>query len=220
MENTLLKKLRIKSGFKVQVSNAPANFLPMIGELPHDVEVSLNETKNFDALLIFARTTSDMQAALDSKHKAIGDQTICWIIYPKAKSKLAADLNMMQRWDDLKNYALTPCASAAVDQDWTAIRIKPVSSTNKSGMGNAEIKNNEYGEYIDVKHKLVKLPADLQTVLEKNNSALAFYEQLSYSNRKEYVLWVLSAKQEKTRLDRIYKTVEKLAIKKKNPTEK
>lgn len=220
MENLLLKKLQIKSGIKVRVLNAPANFPVVIGEWPADIEVSFNETNNFDALLIFAVTKAEMLAALRTKHHAIGKEKICWIMYPKAKSKLATDLNLMQSWDELKNYNLTPCASAAIDETWTALRIKSIDSAKRSGMGNAEIQNNEYGEYVDVKNKIVNLPADLKAALQKDIAALSFYEQLSYSNRKEYVLWVLSAKQEKTRLDRIQKSVEKLILKKKNPTEK
>ncbi len=220
MENLLLKKLQVKPGFKVLALNAPENFLAIIGELPNDIEVSMDESIAFNALFIFATTKVEMLTALATKHQSIGDQTICWIMYPKAKSKLASDLNLMQSWEDLNRYQLAPCASAAIDQTWTALRIKPVDSTKRSGMGNAEIQQNEYGEFVDVKRKIVNLPDDLKTVLEKNSTALDFYEQLSYSNRKEYVLWVLSAKQEKTRLDRIQKTVDKLTAKKKNPTEK
>ena len=69
-------------------------------------------------------------------------------------------------------------------------------------------------------NKIITLPDDLKAVLKLNETALNFYDQLSYSNRKEYVLWVLTAKQEKTREDRIQKTVEKLLGRKKNPTEK
>jgi len=49
---------------------------------------------------------------------------------------------------------------------------------------------------------------------------MAFYQGLSYSNKKEYLGWILSAKQEKTRGERLIKTVEKLSEGKKNPAEK
>lgn len=68
--------------------------------------------------------------------------------------------------------------------------------------------------------KIITLPEDLEIELKKHISAFDFYRGLSYSNRKEYVLWVLSAKQEKTRLDRIQKTLEKLLAGKKNPSQK
>jgi len=66
----------------------------------------------------------------------------------------------------------------------------------------------------------VRLPDEIKAVLEKNQQALANYEKLSYSNRKEYVLWILTAKQEKTREERLVKLVEKLEAGKKNPSEK
>ncbi len=110
--------------------------------------------------------------------------------------------------------------SAAVNEIWTAIRVKPADSRKKSGVGNAEIANNEYGNYIDVANKTVTLPTYLKEALSKQPSALAFYEQLAYSHRKEYVLWIITAKQEKTKQDRINKMIEKLLERKKNPAEK
>ncbi|TCC90236.1 hypothetical protein EZ428_13230 [Pedobacter frigiditerrae] len=220
MENPLLKKLQIKSGFKVKVLNAPENFPNIIGDIPSEISISPSDVENYDGLLIFAITKADLLATLNQEAKLINDKTICWIIYPKAKSKLASDLNLMMGWDDLKVYNLTPCASAAIDETWTAIRIKPVNAQKKSGRGNAEIQTNDYSNYVDITNKIVTLPADLKAELEKQSSALSFYESISYTNRKEYVLWVITAKQEKTRLERIQKTVEKLLTGKKNPTEK
>ncbi len=220
MDNLLLNKLQIKSGFKVAVLNAPDNFESIIGNVPGDIAVSFSASEYYDALIIFAVTKADMIKALSLTNHNITAKTICWIIYPKAKTALASDLNLMQSWDSLNLFNLAPCASAAVDGLWTALRIKPVDTQKKSGVGNTEIQQNDYGKYVDVANKIVTLPADLKAALELQPLAFNFYQQLSYSNRKEYVLWVLTAKQEKTRVDRIQKTVEKLLIGKKNPGEK
>ena len=217
MQNSLLKKLQIKPGFKVKVINAQENFSSIIGDIPPDVEI-FSSDKTFDGLLVFAVTKSDLLTAL--KKETIGVKTICWIFYPKAKSKLASDLNLMQSWEDLKSFNLTPCGSAAIDETWTALRIKPETAMKRSGLGNTEIAKSDYGNYIDVTNKIINLPEDLELELKKQPSAFDFYQCLSYSNRKEYVLWVLSAKQEKTRLNRIQKTLEKLAAGLKNPSEK
>lgn len=218
MENILLKKLQIKPTFKVKVLNAPENFPAIIGNIPTDIDILFKDVLAFDGLFVFAITKADLLNAL--KTETIGTKTICWIFYPKAKSKLASDLNLMQSWDDLKTFNLTPCGSAAIDETWTALRIKPESELKRSGLGNTEIVQSDYGKYIDVANKIINLPEDLEIELKKQPSTFDFYQGLSYSNRKEYVLWVLSAKQEKTRIDRIFKTVEKLAAGKKNPSEK
>lgn len=218
MENILLKKLQIKPSFKVKVVNAPENFPTIIGNMPYEIDFSFTTRTVFDALLIFAISKADMIDAL--KTSKIEAKTICWIFYPKAKSKLASDLNLIQSWEDLKAFNLTPCGSAAIDETWTALRIKPETEMKRSGLGNTEIAKSDYGNYIDVANKIINLPEDLELALQKEVLAFDFYQGLSYSNRKEYVLWVLSAKQEKTRLDRIVKTVEKLSAGKKNPSEK
>ncbi|RYG20532.1 MAG: hypothetical protein EOO07_04695 [Chitinophagaceae bacterium] len=220
MENLLLKKLQIKAGFSVAVVNAPTNFKDIIGNIPGDITFLFDSSPGSDALLVFSVTKAALISALERQHQYIDKQTITWIMYPKAKTKLASDLNLMQSWEDLKQFNLAPCASAAIDSIWTAIRIKPVDAQKKSGVGNTEIKQNAYGSYIDVTSKTVRLPDDLKAALALNILALKFYEQLSYSNRKEYVLWILTAKQDKTRAERIHKTIEKLLTFKKNPNEK
>ncbi|RZK73892.1 MAG: hypothetical protein EOO92_17850 [Pedobacter sp.] len=220
MENQFLKKLQIKPSFKVSVINAPENAAAIFGDIPNTVEFTYQTKLNSDAYLVFAITKVDLFAALEVIQPSINDKTIAWIFYPKAKTALAADLNLMQSWNDLSKYNLAPCGSAAVNEIWTGIRIKTASSQKKSGVGNEEIANNEYGKYIDVTNKAVTLPDDLKAALTEHPTALAYYEQLAYSHKKEYVLWVVTAKQEKTRLDRISKMIEKLLNKKKNPSEK
>lgn len=220
MENQLLKKLQVKPGFKVSVINAPENATAIFGIIPETIEFGYQIRQDNNAYLLFAITKIDMVTALKSMIKSIGDKTIVWIFYPKAKTALAADLNLMQSWEDLIKLGLAPCGSAAVNEIWTAIRVKPADSQKKSGVGNAEIANNEYGNYIDVASKTVTLPTYLKEALSKQPSALAFYEQLAYSHRKEYVLWIITAKQEKTKQDRINKMIEKLLERKKNPAEK
>lgn len=220
MENQLLKKLQIKPNFGVSVINAPENVAAIFGDIPNTVKLVYQLLPTSDAYLVFAITKADMFAALATMKQFIGEKTVVWIFYPKAKTVLAADLNLMQSWSDLSDYNLTPCGSAAVSEIWTGIRIKPVSSQKKSGVGNAEIANNEYGKYIDVTNKIVSLPDDLKAALTKHPTALAYYEKLAYSHRKEYVLWIVTAKQEKTRLDRISKMIDKLLENKKNPSEK
>lgn len=219
MENKLLKKLYIKPQSEVLVVNAPENATNILGNIPADINIQYNHSDNFNVLLLFVKNSMELQAALKAYVQLLKADTIFWAAYPKKSSGIASDLTMNE-WNELKPYLLRPCAAAAIDNTWTGLRIKPLGTSKLSDICNDEIEKNEYGIYIDVKNKQVTLPEDLKMVLEQHPPALAFYKQLSYSNRKEYVLWVLTAKQEKTRLDRIQKTIDKLIHRKKNPAEK
>jgi len=126
----------------------------------------------------------------------------------------------MGSWDELIPYGLDGVASIAVDETWAASRFRPLGQAKISGVGNQQIRQNEYSAYVDVDNKIITLPEDVNAVLQQSPQAMAFYQQLSYSNKKEYVLWILTAKQDKTRSERLIKLVEKLVAGKKNPSEK
>lgn len=72
----------------------------------------------------------------------------------------------------------------------------------------------------DKSKREVIVPADLLDLLKQYQDALKFFEGLSYTNRKEYVGWIESAKKSATRQDRINRTLEKLLVGLKNPSQK
>jgi uncharacterized protein YdeI (YjbR/CyaY-like superfamily) len=60
----------------------------------------------------------------------------------------------------------------------------------------------------------------LHAALKKSKTAFHFFEQLSFTNKREYVEWITSAKKNATREKRLADAVEKLRNGKKNPSEK
>jgi Domain of unknown function (DUF1905)/Bacteriocin-protection, YdeI or OmpD-Associated len=72
----------------------------------------------------------------------------------------------------------------------------------------------------DLEERVVDVPAELQRLLSKNSKAKSIYEALSFTNRKEYALWISSAKKPETRKMRLSKIVKKLLSGMKNPSEK
>jgi uncharacterized protein YdeI (YjbR/CyaY-like superfamily) len=55
------------------------------------------------------------------------------------------------------------------------------------------------------------IPNEFKDALDRNKFAKIAFENFSYSHKKEYVEYITEAKQEKTRLSRIEKSIEKLA---------
>jgi len=70
---------------------------------------------------------------------------------------------------------------------------------------------------VNPKTKEVKLPDDLSASLKKNKKEAAFFDSLSFTNKKEYIEWIVTAKREETRNERIAGTIERLGKQWKNP---
>lgn len=69
----------------------------------------------------------------------------------------------------------------------------------------------------DDKPRIIEIPEDLQKYLEENKEAKNFFDTLSYTNKKKYVEWIISAKKDETRDKRIRDTINMLLSKTKQP---
>lgn len=63
---------------------------------------------------------------------------------------------------------------------------------------------------LDDKLRGVIVPDDVQKSLDMNQSALETYKKLSFTHQKEYINWIMDAKREETRQNRIEKLIQKL----------
>ncbi|MCJ8209852.1 YdeI/OmpD-associated family protein [Mucilaginibacter sp. RS28] len=218
--NPLAKKLQIKPNSTWLFLNTPGNYLETLEPLPDGVVRSTDITGKPDGVQLFVKDSKDLAIALEQLYKVLKPDTILWICYPKRSAGIPTDLGMTNDWEATVKYHLRPVASSAINDAWTALRFKPIDQVKPSGVGKAEIKQNEYAEYVDVDNKTITLPPDILDALAQAPGTLDYYNSLAWSHKKEYAIWVLSAKQEKTRATRIEKMVEMLQAKKKNPTEK
>ena len=62
-----------------------------------------------------------------------------------------------------------------------------------------------------------EMPADLAGALMQNSKTVDLWESLTPIARNEFICWIEDAKQEKTRVKRINRTVEELADGKRRP---
>ncbi|MFR9239989.1 MAG: DUF1905 domain-containing protein [Clostridium baratii] len=67
----------------------------------------------------------------------------------------------------------------------------------------------------DLVERIVEIPDDFKSKLEKNISANDFFNTLSFSCQKKYINYITSAKKDTTRNSRIIKSIEKLNNKEK-----
>lgn len=216
--NTIAKKLQIKPDSHWLLINAPKDYLAVIEPLPDNVRISFQMAGNCNGVQLFVKNSIELVQMLKDVEPVLKPETVIWIIFPKKNTAIPTDLEMMSSWAEAGKYNLRPVASAAINQTWTALRFKPEQEVKLAPFRNSEIRNNnQFSAYIDVDKKIVTLPPDVLEALQAAPSALGYFNDLAYSHKKEYVVWILEAKQEKTKLARLKKMVEMLLDKKKNP---
>jgi hypothetical protein len=216
---SLAQKLQIKPGKNWLIYNAPKGYLKSLEPLPEGAKCGVTPKGSFDGIQLFAKHKDELASSLKLIGPLLKPDTIFWVTYPKRSSGIESDLKMGD-WDIMQRYKLQGVSSIAVDEKWAGSRFRPEGQAKISGTGKDEIRNSEFGAFIDVDNKKIILPPDMERAIQRTPRASGFYQQLSYSNKKEYVLWILTAKQEKTRNERLSRLTEKLLAGKKNPAEK
>ncbi|GAA1638270.1 hypothetical protein GCM10009733_039300 [Nonomuraea maheshkhaliensis] len=86
----------------------------------------------------------------------------------------------------------------------------PLSAENRQAAGVAAGDEVEVELAADTAPRQVEVPADLAGALDRAPEARAFFESLSYSGKRRYVLAIEGAKKPETRQRRIADTVAKL----------
>ena len=215
MPTTTAQKLKIKEGFTLLTINAPAEFKKNIGPLPAGVKIS-SEANNYNQVHWFVMNKAQMDKELNKILQLIKGEVVLWIYYPKGTSKLQTDLTRDKGWDNLlKHDELTWISLISFDDTWSTFgsRLKTQSDKKRE----EKPKQRPIFDYVDPKTKSVRLPDDLATIFKKNKKQEEFFNTLSFTNKKEYIEWIVTAKKEETRNERIQGTIERLGKNWKNP---
>lgn len=215
MALSVAQKLKIKESFVLLSIHAPADFQQKLGELPMNVKIS-SSTKKFNQVHWFVQNKAQLEKELRNILSIIKDDIICWTYYPKGTSKMQTDLTRDKGWDALmKHDELTWISLISFDETWSVFGFRAKTAADKK----KEEKPRERAifDYIDAKTKTIRLPDDFALTLKKNKTQQQFFESLSFSNKKEYVEWIVNAKREETRTQRVKESIERLSKHWKNP---
>jgi hypothetical protein len=219
----LARKLHLKPGMRFAVVNAPQGFRRTLGKLPAGVTQEKSLKNALDLVLLFLVTRKELKNQWPKALKSLKPDSSLWVAYPKRTSGVDSELAEMNGgWDVYKNSAWQPVAMIAVDDIWSAVRFKQRPDLERARAARPEelIRDADGTVCIDRKNRVVTPPGDLRGLLDKNTKAAAAFDALSFTNRKEYVVWIIDAKRAGTRAARLSKAVELLSKGRKNPSDK
>jgi hypothetical protein len=120
----LYKKLGIKEGTRLGLAGFEVEeFLPIIGDLPADVEILEVATRPLDVLVMFATGEKQLKRRFKSLARLIHPNGSFWVAYPKKSSTIETDLT----FDIVQNIGLdaglVDNKTCAVDDDWSGVRF-------------------------------------------------------------------------------------------------
>ena len=197
---------------RVAVVNAPPGFARALGK---------TSKAPLDLALLFVLNKKELAKQWQDALMSLKPDGSLWVASPKKSSGIETDLGMGE-WDVTKGSGWNPVAAIAVDEKWSATRFKHAPGLEKvrEQRQNENIEDADGTVCVDRRNRIVSPPKDLQKLLAKTAQARATFDALSFTNRKEYVVWILDAKKPETRTARLTKTVEMLSEGKKNPSRK
>jgi hypothetical protein len=214
----LTKKLHLKPGMRFAIVNAPDGFSRTLGKPPAGATQEKTLTRDLDLVLLFVRNQKGLKAQWPTALAALKSDGALWVSYPKKSSRIETDLGMGE-WEAAKGSDWNPVAMVGIDDTWSAVRFKhaPGLDRARAQRQDESIRDADGTVCIDRQRRIVTPPADLQRLLAKNAKARAFFDTLSFTNRREYVGWVIEAKRPETRAARLSKTIDLLSASKRNP---
>ena len=215
MASTVAQKLKIREGYSLLTINAPSGFKKDIGELPASVTIS-DKSKTYSQIHWFVKDKTQMEKEIDGVLALLKDDVICWIYYPKGTSKIQTDLTRDKGWDALlKHNHLQWVNLVSFNDTWSAfgMRLKTEADKKKE----TKPKERLIFNYIDAVKKTIRLPDDFSKTLDKSKKEKEFFNTLSFTNKKEYVEWIVNAKRDETRATRVREAIERLGKAWKNP---
>jgi hypothetical protein len=128
LESPIAKKMKLKSGLKAAVINAPENYVDM---LKHDTALSPTLNGKFDWIQIFVRNKSELDVLAPKAAKALRPESMLWISFPKGTSKIQTDLTRDKGWEVLQALDLKWITLVSVNETWSAFALRPYREGEK-----------------------------------------------------------------------------------------
>jgi hypothetical protein len=217
MANTISDKLKIKAGYTLLTLNEPSGFQKGLNGLPKGVKV-IESGKDYNQVHWFVLNRAQLEKEMSKVMKLVKSEVTVWVYYPKGTSKVQTDLTRDKGWDCLlaEGDKLTWINLISFDDTWSVFGFRAKTEADKK-KEEKQKEEREIFKWVNPQTKEVKLPDDLAAALKKNKKAAEFFNTLSFTNKKEYIEWIVTAKREETRKERVDGTIERLIKSWKNP---
>ena len=118
MDIGIFKKLKVKPGMSARVFRAPM-------EYPSNPELACPAEDSVDFVHLFVDSQTAFAESFENAAQAAKADALFWLSYPKSSGKKRYDINRDSLWDLVLPRGWHPVAQVSLDDDWSAIRLRP-----------------------------------------------------------------------------------------------
>ena len=120
----LVKKLGIKSGYRVALLSAPADYLDLLSELPANVTIDRQlAAADYDFVQAFYVWRADYEADFPRLKAAIHRAGMVWVSWYKKAAKMPTDITEDVVRDVALAGGLVDVKVAAIDAQWSGLKL-------------------------------------------------------------------------------------------------
>lgn len=125
----LLRKMQRKHEDHLVVLGAPGELDPLFREMEGVIPVhhGIEEKEAVPFVIAFVASVEQLAETVALLERHITSDTLLWFAYPKTSSRrYRSTITRDKGWEPLGRLGLEPVRQIALDDDWSALRFKPV----------------------------------------------------------------------------------------------
>lgn len=128
--DAVLRKMQFRGISPVVVLDAPNESEAMLSEWAQQATL-IRDASEVDApapmVLRFVRTCADIERLAAHTVGLLAEDGLLWFAYPKKSSRrYRCDIGRDDSWGALGDLGFEPVRQVAIDEDWSALRFRPV----------------------------------------------------------------------------------------------
>ena len=125
--------MNLKDQKEILVLNAPASFKAELDQLEGiKIRLTAAGSRLTPFAIAFVITQADLDKAARTLAKLTEGDAVVWFAYPKQSSKrYKAEINRDHGWDVVGKEGFEPVRGVAIDEDWSALRVRRVEFIKK-----------------------------------------------------------------------------------------
>jgi hypothetical protein len=119
----LAKKLGIRAGARLYLQAPPGHYAQLVAPLPEGVRTVTRMDANTDLAHLFASRRAELRAALGRLRRAMRDDAVIWVSWPKRASGVTTDITEDVVRELALPLSLVDIKVCAVDETWSGLKL-------------------------------------------------------------------------------------------------